>query len=69
LYTISGNTQAGVMVDDSSVYLDGPIIVENNSVTDVALSFGAHATLLGDRIGRITCDAASGVLIRGRQCP
>jgi hypothetical protein len=69
LYTISGNTQAGVMVDDSSVYLDGPIIVENNRVTDVALSFGAHATLLGERIGRITCEASSGVLIRGRQCP
>jgi hypothetical protein len=65
LLTITGNSNGCVMVDDSSVFLDGPII-ENNGVADVALTFGAHATLLGNRIGHIICEPT--VLIRGQPC-
>ena len=67
--TSTHNTKAGVAADDgSSITLINSQISDNP--TDIALSFGARATLNGNTIGTITCDST--VLLRsssGAACP
>ncbi len=66
-FLAKANGRAGLRVDDSAgVTLSKSIITDNG--TDVALSFGARATLKGNTIGTITCDKSS--MIRGDvACP
>ena len=66
-FIVKHNKRAGLRVDDGSiVYMHKSIFTDNS--TDVALSFGAHATLKGNTIGTITCDKNS--MIRGDiTCP
>lgn len=66
-YLVKNNKGAGLAVDDGgSVNMKGATITDNG--TDVALSFGAHATLKGNTLGTITCDNSS--MIRGdTACP
>ena len=67
IFIVKHNKRAGLKVDDVSyVYLHKSILTDNG--TDVALSFGARATLKGNTIGTITCDKNS--MIRGDvACP
>lgn len=66
-FVIKNNKGGGLLVDNGgSVTMKGSTITENG--TDVALSFGARATLNGNTIGTIVCDNIS--LIRGdTACP
>jgi hypothetical protein len=66
-YLVKNNKGAGLAVDDGgSVNMKGATITDNG--TDVALSFGAHATFKGNTLGTITCDTSS--MIRGdTACP
>ena len=62
------NGGSDMAVDDASVTLQNPR--GTNILGNVALTFGARATLNGNTIGRITCDRT--VLLRGNTgvvCP
>ncbi|MFQ5906635.1 MAG: nitrous oxide reductase family maturation protein NosD [bacterium] len=63
------NKRGGLRVNDgASVTLSKATVITDNNGTDVALSFGARATLKGNTIGTITCDKSS--MIRGDvACP
>ena len=63
------NKRGGLRVGDgASVTLSKATFITDNNGTDVALSFGARATLKGNTIGTITCDKSS--MIRGDvACP
>jgi hypothetical protein len=67
------NNQTGLLADGAGTLTlisvpSNPSSIENNTGTDVDLSFGTRATFVGVTIGSITCDAT--VLSRGSTvCP
>jgi hypothetical protein len=60
--TIEGNTGSGVTADNASLTLQQATI-GTNAGGDVVLSFGTRATLNGNTIGSLSCDAT--VLLSG----
>jgi hypothetical protein len=61
--TSQRNSQAGLFADNGGSVRVSKSTLTNNSLTDVALSFGTRAEFTQNTIGTITCDAT--VLIRG----
>jgi hypothetical protein len=67
------NNQTGPLADGAGTLTlfsleSNPSSIQNNSGTDVELSFGTRVTFRGVTIGTITCDAT--VLSRGTSvCP
>ena len=71
--TVQNNQTGGLLADGAGTLtlvsvLSNPSSIQNNSGTDVDLSFGTRATFGGVTIGTITCDTT--VLSRGSTvCP